>query len=527
MSPLKMMKNSSFLTLFLLIIGLCLHAQQPVKEYLYNNPVIPGDLPDPTIIRVGNTYYAAGTTSDFAPHYPIYESTDLINWKQAGAAFYETPEWASDSFWAPELYYHNGTFYIFYTAKRKGDRISCIGVATTKNIHDGFTDQGILIEWGNEAIDAFVFKDDDDKLYIFWKAYGLDKSRPIEILGSELSDDLMSLKGDHFSVTNYIEGWQGHGDEGQSIFKKDGMYYMLYSNGGCCDNRCDYRVLVARSKNLKTGWEQLPDPILEGGGEWLCTGHGTPVVTPDNRWFYMFHSYHAVDFEYIGRQALLEELVWDEKTGWPHFKNGTNASTEAPVPFDNTVQERETEYYDDFSAGKYFKNWQWDINKMKPEHRRRKGRLTLSSQDDGYIFTGISPKTGNFTFEAGVNPKRNMQSGICIYGNRNNILALTVKGNSLVVFAVINGEEKNLTEKNIIAGKKLALRIDAVDGRYISFQYSENGEDWQAFDAAPDQGTDGSFLPQWGSAVRTGLIFDSNDKGKATYRYVRMENKFR
>lgn len=521
------MKNLILLTLCLLMAGVTVDAQQPSKDFLYSNPVIPGDLPDPTIIRVGDTYYAAGTTSDFAPHYPLYESTDLINWKQIGAIFHETPDWTSDSFWAPELYYHNGTFYAFYTAKRKGDRISCIGVATTKNIHEGFTDQGILVEWGNEAIDAFVFEDDDEKLYIFWKAYGLDSSRPIEILGSELSDDLMSLKGEHFSVTNYAEGWQGHGDEGQSIFKKDGYYYMLYSNGGCCDNRCDYRVLVARSKDLKSGWEQLPDPILEGGGEWLCTGHGTPVVSPDNRWFYMFHSYNAVDFEYIGRQALLEEMIWDEKTGWPRFKNGTNASSSAPVPFKGTTQNRETEYYDDFSTNEFLRNWQWDINKKKPKISRRKGKLALSSQNEGLVFTGISPKTGNFTFEAGIRPKKNMQSGVCIYGNRNNILALTLKGSSLVVFSINDGKQEILAEQEVNANKYMALRIDAVDGRYISFQYSENGTDWLPFDSAPEQGIDGSFLPQWGSAVRTGLLFNSDDKGNAVYNYVRMENKFR
>lgn len=201
-----------------------LKAQQSNSVNYYHNPVIPGDFPDPTIVRAGETYYAAGTTSDFAPHYPLYESTDMINWTQIGAIFHETPDWASDSFWAPELYYHNGTFYAFYAAKRKGDRISCIGVATTINIHEGFNDHGILIEWGDEAIDAYVFQDDDDKFYIFWKAYGLTQGRPIEILGSELDLEELLLIGEHFSVTDYDQGWKGHGDEGQCIFKREGMY---------------------------------------------------------------------------------------------------------------------------------------------------------------------------------------------------------------------------------------------------------------------------------------------------------------
>ncbi|MFW5754664.1 MAG: glycoside hydrolase family 43 protein, partial [Marinilabiliaceae bacterium] len=287
------------------------------KQEFYGNPVVPGDIPDPTIIRVDDTYYAAGTSSDFGGNYPLYESKDLVNWDQIGYVFNELPAWASDSFWAPELYYQDGTFYVYYAAKRKSDRISCIGVATTTDIHEGFTDRGIVVEWGDEAIDAFVFQDEEGARYISWKAYGLTEGRPVEILCSELSSDGLELVGEHFSLTDHSEGWEGSGHEGQCIVKKDDHYYMFYSIGGCCDNQCSYRVKVARSKELRSGWEQYPEPILEGGEEWVCPGHGTLVSTSDGRDFYLYHSYHATDFEYVGRQGMLDEVVWDEETGWP------------------------------------------------------------------------------------------------------------------------------------------------------------------------------------------------------------------
>ena len=69
-------------------------------------------------------------------------------------------------------------------------------------------DHGIIIEWREEAIDAFVFKDDDGKLYITWKAYGLTEGRPIEILGSELSPDGLSLVGEHFTLCDHTKGWR-------------------------------------------------------------------------------------------------------------------------------------------------------------------------------------------------------------------------------------------------------------------------------------------------------------------------------
>src|SRR5690349_16342408 len=43
---------------------------------IIQQPVIPGDCADPSVIRVGNTYYATGTSSEWAPHYPLFKSTD-------------------------------------------------------------------------------------------------------------------------------------------------------------------------------------------------------------------------------------------------------------------------------------------------------------------------------------------------------------------------------------------------------------------------------------------------------------------
>ena len=305
------------IVIIILIASSCTNNRKGQKEKdinsTYNNPVIPGEIPDPSIIRVGETYYAVGTSFDFAPTYPIYESNDLVNWKHIGAVFNEPPVWASDDFWAPELFYHDSTFYVYYTTKRKDNRIACIGVATTKDVNKGFNDHGIIIEWGKEAIDAFVFKDDDDKLYITWKAYGLTEGRPIEILGSELSPDGLRLIGEHFTLCDHTKDWHQGNDEGQCIVKHKEYYYMLYSDGGCCDNKCDYRIAVSRSKNLKSGWEQLPEPILEGGKVWRCPGHGTLVTTPDGRYFYLYHAYHATDFEYIGRQGMLDELAWNDE----------------------------------------------------------------------------------------------------------------------------------------------------------------------------------------------------------------------
>jgi xylan 1,4-beta-xylosidase len=117
--------------------GVAQQVKQPAPTVTYRNPVIAGDFADPSVIRVGDTYYAAGTSSEWAPAYPIYSSKDLVNWAYVGPVFSSLPEWTMGSFWAPELFHRNGIFYVYYTARRKSDKRSFIGVATTRDLRKG------------------------------------------------------------------------------------------------------------------------------------------------------------------------------------------------------------------------------------------------------------------------------------------------------------------------------------------------------------------------------------------------------
>src|SRR2546425_13216374 len=77
----------------------------------YTNPVLAGDYPDPSIIRVGRDYWAAATSSEWGPQFPILHTRDLVNWNIAGAVFPKRPAWAVASFWAPEISEFRGSYY--------------------------------------------------------------------------------------------------------------------------------------------------------------------------------------------------------------------------------------------------------------------------------------------------------------------------------------------------------------------------------------------------------------------------------
>src|SRR3954447_11088579 len=85
----------------------------------YSNPVLAGDYPDPSIIRVGDDYWATATSSEWAPHFPLLHSRDLVNWEVVGAVFRKRPAWSMGNFWAPEISHDRGRYFVYYTARKK------------------------------------------------------------------------------------------------------------------------------------------------------------------------------------------------------------------------------------------------------------------------------------------------------------------------------------------------------------------------------------------------------------------------
>lgn len=294
----------------------------------FTNPVIDASLPDPSVVRDGDTYVMAGTSGDAKPVYPIYTSTNLVDWRRAGSIFADYPEWASGAFWAPELFLHDGKTYCYYTAKRKSDGISCIGVAVADTPTGRYVDHGMLLDWGREAIDAFVY-DNNGQLWLVFKAYGLNNERPIELLAQRLTADGLHLQGKPVSI---LQDMESLGMEGQAVFKRGNYYYLLYAARDCCSERSDYEVRVARAKNFTGPYEKYEgNPILMGDGKVLqSVGHGTMVSTPAGRIYYICHAFLVGKYR-EGRKPVLHEIRIDRQA-WPYFVGGKKALPRQRMP---------------------------------------------------------------------------------------------------------------------------------------------------------------------------------------------------
>ncbi len=473
--------------------------------------VIPGDFADPSVIRVDNKYFAVGTSSEWAPHFPIYQSVDLKNWRQTGYVFDKTPEWASGSFWAPEYYKIKDTYYIYYTARRKTDNTSYIGVATSKYPDKGFTDHGVIIQYGKEAIDAFVFED-EGQLYITFKAYGLDE-RPIEMLGCKLSADGLKLEGEPFSL---LKDEQRMGMEGQSILKKGDYYYLFYSAGSCCGPKCGYNVRVSRAKKITGPYEVYSgNPILSEDSKWKCMGHGTFVKGPNNADFYLHHAYNRESVEFTGRQGLISELVWPQENGWPSFKTQSISG--------DTVQDIK----EDFSKQSVANYWQWDFRNSTTDVKQQKGILYLSGNVKGSNHTGIvltaKPVSGSFVMTTTVRNHNAALKGLTFYGDANMALGIGTQNNNIVLWQVKDNKFSTLARSSTNNKLPVQLRLELLTDRTCKFYYRQGKTDWKLLTSANPINAD--FLPQWDRSPRAGLHFKGDKNQDAQFSAFTIINR--
>lgn len=494
--------------LFLLVLWLLgcsanRNAEENKAAILPSNPIISGEFPDPSVIEVDGVFYACGTSNDWAPLYPIYSSVDLMHWELVSYVFPEAPSWTSAGFWAPELFYRNGTFFCYYTAKDKSG-VSRIGVATSTSIAAGFEDNGPIISWGKESIDAFV-NVVDDQLYISWKAYGLDADKPIQILGSRLSANGLALEGEVFPIlTADANNWERGGIEGQSIIQKNDFLYLFYSGAACCGGECDYKLGVARSRTMLGPWEKFPEnPIMSDYGSWKCPGHGTPIAH-EEQWYYIYHAYPSEGFPFMGRAALIDPFYWDDQSSWPYFKAKEGDSSASPYsPLD---------FHDSFEGDHLKKEWRWNGTEYSPQMEISKGRLQLSALDaapTSPVVLAIIPENPSYQISVTLPTQGESFKGLCLYGTASNNLGLGLKSGNLVVYQVLQGDYQNipLSDNYVLEGASTELRIQVEMGHIAEF-YLKTNHGWTSLKHPSGDviRIKGDFLEFWQWGVKPGLF---------------------
>ncbi|KAN0064824.1 hypothetical protein ACQY0O_001881 [Thecaphora frezii] len=312
MSPFSLL--NAFLTL---VVGMSL------VSAAYPNPgTVAGDtyVHDPAIVKVGGTYYLYAT----APGISIKTSTDRINFKDAGVAFPSGLSWCDSyteedrNIWAPEVRYVNNQFYLWYACSSFGSQTSAIFLATSKTgLSGSWTNKGKVYASKPEnfvvnAIDPGVLID-GGKWYMTLGSFGTG------IYQLELDPNTgLALNTNLNHVADRTTG--DHSEEGATIFKKGGYYYLFLSFDRCCNGASStYRIMVGRSTSPTGPFvDKAGTPLLQAGGTEILAGHGSihgpgaPFILTDVDGDLLVYHYYASNGD-----ALLGINLLNWTNGWP------------------------------------------------------------------------------------------------------------------------------------------------------------------------------------------------------------------
>ena len=293
-------------------------------------PVIPGFHPDPSICRVGDTYYLATSSFEYAPGVPIFRSTDLRSWEQIGHALDRPSQLdvskagPSGGIFAPTLRHHDGRFWMITT------NWSDDGGQLLVHAEDpaGPWSEPVRIP-SAMGIDPDLAWDDDGTCLMSYAGFGPQGGEGIvQVAIDPLTGDVLSEKRSLWSGTG------GKFPEGPHLYRIREGWYLLIAEGG---TERGHAVTIARSRSPRGPFESNPaNPILTHRGTDLPvhnTGHADLVERPDGSWAIVYHGVRprgsSPEWHVLGRETFADEVVWEG--GWPALTGHLEPATAADV----------------------------------------------------------------------------------------------------------------------------------------------------------------------------------------------------
>jgi beta-xylosidase len=487
------------------------------QDKAFENPVLAGDRPDPTVVKIGEVYYASATSNEWAPLFPIFKSTDMVNWELVNYIFPEgAPTWAKNNFWAPELSYDEkqGQIYAYYSARDKNSNRLSVAVASADSPESKFTDHGPLVAQEYGSIDAFETRDENGKLYVLWKEDGNSKGQITPVWAQEVNEVRAELIGYKQELFHNDQPWEGGLVEGTAIFRNNGYFYATYSARGCCEISCDYVTGVARSKTLLGPWEKYDmNPVLKDNDNWKCAGHGTLVEKGGDFWMF-YHAFNTEGSVYVGRQGVLEKIEWSAD-GWPFLANnaGYQRSKES------------LEFSDDFKT-RLDPIWQWRVTQDIQYETGKDGLKLQASEEKETLGTLLvqGTKSLDYHYEATVVPDGKAEAGLAVIGGANNGfgappagMVISVKGNQVILWEAINQKTKEIATQTISTSKEVKLIVSMKDGYKMTTSAIVDGKTIQV---RGEQ--DVKHLVPWGMGFILGLVAKGATDSYANFKGVKI-----
>lgn len=336
------------------------------------NPVIPGDHPDPSVVREGADFYAVTTSGQWTPAFGLFHSTDLVSWRQVGSVLTAAPAWSNGHFWAPEIVSDGAMTRVYYAASRRGGK-PCLALAVAAAPAGPYADRGPILCRAGGAIDPMFVRDEQGGAWLAWKAMGSGQGiwlSPMDDRGDRVAGPAIRLIGPE-------SPWEGGVTEAAYLLRHRGWWYLFYAGGACCRQPCSYAEGVARSKSIRGPYvRDADDPILHTGGDVRCPGHGSLVPTGQDRWWFLHHGYQGGDL--LRRQVFLDPVTW-RGDGWPLVGEDEAVAPTGPSPLGGAqaVSNRPgTSLVEDFGGPGLSPGWEWPFDR-EPRFAVDHGELRL------------------------------------------------------------------------------------------------------------------------------------------------------
>lgn len=341
-----------------------------VEKATFNNPVLPGDNPDPSIVRVDSDYYMVTSTFQFFPGVPVLHSKDMVNWKTIGHVVTRKSQLdltgLPDSFgiYAPDISYYDGKFWVVVPYFHGQPR--CTNLLFVADRPEGPYSEAI--ELNHHFIDPSIFNDDDGKRYLAFGGGWIH----------EMARDGLALIGEAKQVW---PGTGGSAPEAPHLIKRNGWYYLMLAEGGTF---FDHMETVARSRSIWGPYESCPqNPVLKQSDPEQClqkAGHGKLVQDQSGNWW-MYHlggrPLTPNGFCPLGRETFIQPVQWTEDD-WFVVGDEGKPLNEITIPHIENKDLSNFESVDTFSGSELAPEWEWVRHPVEDGFRLTPAGLQLS-----------------------------------------------------------------------------------------------------------------------------------------------------
>jgi alpha-N-arabinofuranosidase len=448
----------------------------------YQNPVVRGFYPDPSVCKAEGRYFLVASSFQFFPGVPLFESADLVNWRQIGFCLTRESQLplegirSSGGIYAPTIRYNEGRFYMVTTNVGDGGNF----YVHADDIYGEWSDP-VFVDQG--GIDPSLYFENG-------KAYFMSNGTDTDGRNAVFQCEIDIASGRKLTESKLM--WHGCGGrylESPHLYKIRDEYYLMAAEGGT-----EYGHMVVYAKGSSLWGPFTPyahNPVITnrnlGGYQLQGVGHADLIEDANGSWWMYALAFRQIDqwmtYHHLGRETCLMPVTFD-KDGWFTVDDGTAHLVVETDRIPQTVRQQLPAMYS-FAQNEWSGEWQF-VRVYKKENylfgrdsiKIKSSGDTLDTPNGNPAFAGLHQK--EFVMELSLRVKTlDGEAGIAVYMDENHHydLALLQNGGTYQVVLRLNiGDIKH--EKAVVPAtyNEVLLKIRS-DAMHYTFSFVEDGRE--------------------------------------------------